>query len=76
MLVDVQMSQHNSTAHMQRFFLPRVQKQMTVTSFDDPNDVLLMYIRGRYKRKCAQDPGVQSFILSAFSFGSLGLFPS
>ena len=30
---------------------------MTVTSFDDITDVLLMYIRGRYKRKYAQDPG-------------------
>ena len=52
MLADVQASQHNSTAHVQRFFPPKMQKQMTVMSFDDVTDILLMYIGGGYKRKC------------------------
>ena len=52
MLADLQASHHDSTAHAQRFFLPKVQKQMTVTSFDDVTDVL-MYIGGRNKRKHA-----------------------
>ena len=54
---DVQASQHDSTAHAQRFFLPKVQKQMTVMSFDDITDVLLTYIGGRNKWKCARDQG-------------------
>ena len=50
---DVQASWHDSTAHVQRFFPPKVQKQMTVASFDDITDILLMYIGGRDKRKHA-----------------------
>ena len=53
MLVDVQASWHDSTAHVQRFFPPKVQKQMKVMSFDDITDVTLMYIGGRYERKHA-----------------------
>ena len=45
-------------------------------SFDNVTDILLMFIRGRYKRKCTWDSGVQLFILSVFSLGSFGLFPS
>ena len=47
MLEDVQAGQHDSTAHAQRFFPLKVQKQMTVMSFDDITDVLLTYIGGR-----------------------------
>ena len=47
------MSWHDSTAHGQRFLPPKVHKQMTVMSFDDVTDILLTYIGGRYKRKCA-----------------------
>ena len=43
---------HDSAAHVQRFFPPKVQKQMTVMSFDDITDVTLTYIRGRCKSKC------------------------
>ena len=32
----------DSTVHAQRFFLPKMQKQMTVMSFDDATDILLM----------------------------------
>ena len=53
MPADVQVSQHDSTVLVQRFFLPKVQKQMTVMLFDDFTDILLTYIRGRNKRKCA-----------------------
>ena len=52
-LADAQAIQHKSTAHVQRFFPPKMQKQMTVTSFDDVTDLLLMYIGGQYKRKQA-----------------------
>ena len=50
-LVDVQASQHDSTVHVQRFIPPKMEKQMTVTSFDDVTDIHLRYIGGRYKRK-------------------------
>ena len=53
MLADAQACQHNSTVHMQRFFPPKVQKQITVMSLDDVTDGLLTYIGGRDKRKCA-----------------------
>ena len=41
MLADVQGSLLDSTAHVQRFFPPKMQKQMTVMSFDDVTDILL-----------------------------------
>ena len=41
MPADVQACQHDPTVHAQRFVLPKVQEQMTVTSFDDVTDVLL-----------------------------------
>ena len=50
--VHAQVSQHDSTGHVQRFFLAKVQKQMIVTSFDDITDILLIYIGGRNKREC------------------------
>ena len=53
MPMDAQASQHDSTAHAQRFFPSKMQKQMTVTSSDDITGVLLLYIGGRYKRKHA-----------------------
>ena len=42
---DVQTCQWDPIAHVQRFFLPKVQNQMTVISLDDFTDVLLMYVR-------------------------------
>ena len=56
MLVDVQVSQNDSTVHVWRFFLPKVQKQRTVTSSDDVTDVLLMYIGGRDKKEAHTRP--------------------
>ena len=44
MLADVQVCWHDTTAHVQRLFLPKVLKQMTVMSLDDVTDILLMYI--------------------------------
>ena len=70
MLADVQASQHDSTLHAQRFFPPKVQTQMRVTSFDDVTDVLLMYIGGRDKRKHAQDLGLLGLV---WEFGSVVL---
>ena len=70
---DVQVSLPDSTAHVQMFFPPKMQKQMTVTSFDDVTDVLLTFIKGKYKRKLALRPR-GSFLV--FLFGSFGLFPS
>ena len=58
-LADEQVSLPDSTAHVQRFSPNKMQKQMTVMSFDDITDVLLTYIEGRYKSKHAQDLGVQ-----------------
>ena len=49
---DVQVGQHDPTAHMQRFFLPKVLKQMTVMSFGDVTDILLTYIGVGYKKDC------------------------
>ena len=49
-LVDVQACWYDSTMHVQRFFPPKVLKQMTVTSLKDVTNVLLMYIGVRYKR--------------------------
>ena len=57
MLADAQVSWYDSTVHVQRFFPPKVQNQMTVTWFNDVTDVLLMYIRDRYKKKHTWDPG-------------------
>ena len=45
---------------------------MTVTSFDDVTDILLMQIEGSYKRKCTQDLGV----LLLLDLGPFGSFPS
>ena len=44
MPADVQACQHNSIVHVQRYFPPKVLKQMTVMSFGDVTDILLMYI--------------------------------
>ena len=50
-----------------------MQKQMTVTSFGDVTDVLLMYIKVGYKREHAQDPG--SFLVGSVILFSLFLWP-
>ena len=39
----MQVNWHDPTAHVQRFFPPKVQKQTTVTLLYDVTDVLLMY---------------------------------
>ena len=44
---DVQACWQHSIVHVQRFFPPKVQKQMAVMSFADVTDILLMYIGGR-----------------------------
>ena len=44
MRVDVQTCWHDPTAHAQRFFLPKEQKQMTVTSLYDVIDILLVNV--------------------------------
>ena len=41
MLADVQVSSLELTEHVQRVFLAKMQKQMTVMSFDDVTDILL-----------------------------------
>ena len=74
MLVDVQVSWHNSTADAQGFFLPKVQKQMIVMFFDDITDILLMYIRGGNKRQHAWDLGAWFGFRVQFSCSDL--FPS
>ena len=56
MAVDAQESLLNSIVHVQRFFPPKMQKQMTVMSFGDATDILLMYFEGGYKSKHAWDP--------------------
>ena len=53
MPADVQACWHDSTVHAQRFFPPKVLKQMTEMSFEDVTDILLIYIGGRDKRKHA-----------------------
>ena len=70
MLADVQASWHDSTVHVQRFFPPKVQKQVIVTLFDDVTDILLMYIGGWNKRKHAQDLGSLGLV---WEFGSVVL---
>ena len=65
MLADAQASWHDSTVHLQRFFPPKMQKQTTVKSFDDVTDVLLMYIRGRYKKETCMRP--RGSVIHSFS---------
>ena len=66
MLVDVQVSWHNSTAHAWKFFPPKVQKQTTVLSFDDVTDILLKYLGVRYKKEACTRPGEVWFSCSFF----------
>ena len=60
---DVQACWHDSTVHAWRFFPPKMQKQMTVTSLDDVTDGLLMYIGGRDKGSTHKTRGL------CFGFG-------
>ena len=74
MPADAQASWHDSTVHAQRFFPPKMQKQMTVTSFDDVTDILLMNFGGRYKSRCTWDPGVSWLVQFSSLVHSFGLF--
>ena len=68
--VDMQASWNDSSVHAQRFFPPKVQKQMTVTLFDDVSDVLLTYIRVGIKKACTRPRGLVQF----FSFSQFLVF--
>ena len=57
MPADVQACWHNPNAHVQSFFPPKVQKQMTVTSLDDVPDILLTYIGGGIKGSTHETKG-------------------
>ena len=70
-LVDAQVSQNDSTAHAQRFFLPKVQKQMIVMSLMSLLCILGVGIKGSMH----ETRGVQFFVCSVSS-RSFGLFPS
>ena len=58
MPADVQVCWHDPTAHVQRFFPLKVQKQTTVMSLDDVTDVLLMYIGGGIKGSAHETEGL------------------
>ena len=73
MLADVQASQHNSTAHAQRFFPPKCRHRWKWHHLM----MSLLCIPGvGINVSHAWDLGFQLFILSVLSFGSLGLFSS
>ena len=74
MPADAQAGQNNSTAHAQKFFPPKMLKQMTVMSFGDVTDIILMYIGVGIKEAHMR---LGAFLVLVLGLVKLfGLFPS